>query len=297
MRRSAARIKPIYLWLGIPAVVLLLLGIGHFLRSGHSKNAGSDFGVVARGDLTQEVTVAGTVQPLRRSLITPPYNAYVKTLFVHIGQKVKAGDPLITLAQSLRGGAEDLFPMRAPFDGVVVQVLHEEGEYVETGKDGNGLVRVDDISKRLVISDVPESNIDKIRVGQDVNIKVNSILDREFHGVIREIALAALEKKDYGRSDVEFEVRMELLDGTPEIDMGMSTIVDIITAKRNHVLTLPHEFIEKRRDKYFATLENGERKEIKVGLQNEDNFEIVSGLNENDRIRKVDFSSLPEEED
>jgi multidrug efflux pump subunit AcrA (membrane-fusion protein) len=297
MRRSANRIKSIH-WLGIvagAAVILLWVRMSHgsLPRTG----PGTDLGEVVRGDLTQEVTVAGTVQPLRRSLITPPYNAYVKTLFVHVGQRVKAGDPLITLAQSLRGGAEDLFPMRAPFEGVVVQVLHNEGEYVETGKDGNGLVRVDDMSKKLVISDVPESNIDKIRVGQDVRIKVNPILDRQFHGVIREIALAALEKKDYGRSDVEFEVRMELLDATPQVDMGMSTIVDIITDRRTDVLTLPHEYIEKHKDKYFATLEDGERREIQVGLQNEDKFEIKSGLKENERVKKVDFASLPVEED
>src|SRR5262249_42957373 len=142
----------------------------------------------------------------------------------------------------------------------------------------------------------PESDIGKIRAGQDVNIKVNAVLDRVYHGRISRISLAAKDKKDWGHSAVEFDVRMEMTDTDPRVKPGMSTIVDIITASRQHVLTLPQEYIEKRKEKYFATLDSGERRELHVGLQNENRFEIAAGLRENEHVRRVDFASLPVED-
>ena len=43
------------------------------------------------------------------------------------------------------------------------------------------------------------------------------------------------------------------------------------------------------------TLEDGTRKEVKVGLQNDEMFEIQQGVKEGDRVRMVDFASLPQE--
>ena len=281
---------------GAPAALAILL-VATLSRGSLHPSAPLDPGIgeVERGELLQRVTVAGTVLPVRRSLISPPYSGYIKQIHVKLGQRVEKGDPIISLVQSIRG-AEETHPLRAPFGGTVVQVLHPEGEYIEPAKDNSGLVRIDDMSRLMIQSDVPESDIGKIRTGQDVVVKVNSIIDRPFRGVIRDIALAAKDKKDWGRSAVEFEVRMELLDATPNVRPGMSTIVDIITAKREDVLTLPQEFVEKRNEKFWVTLEKGERREVKVGLQNENLFEILGGLKENDRVKRVDFAALPTEE-
>ena len=105
-----------------------------FLESTHKKTESfstlNKIGTVKKGDLIQNVTVAGTVFPIRKTTYAPPYNAYVKKIYVKLGQKVKKGDPVVSLEQSLGGVHENVFPMRAPFDGTVVQILHGEGEYV-----------------------------------------------------------------------------------------------------------------------------------------------------------------------
>src|SRR5438309_1165925 len=89
---------------------------------------------VKRIDLVQQVTVSGTIIPNRRTMFTPPYNGYVKKIFVDLGSEVKAGSPVVSLSQSLRG-EDDAKPLRAPFSGTVVQVLKTEGEYVEQSKE------------------------------------------------------------------------------------------------------------------------------------------------------------------
>jgi hypothetical protein len=88
---------------------------------------------------------------------------------------------------------------------------------------------------------------------------------------------------------------MEILDKDKEIHPGMSAIVDIITARRERALALAHEYILKEKGQYYVTLAGGEKRKIEVGLQNEEMFEIVRGLQENDQVRMVDFANLPQE--
>jgi len=279
-----------FLLLGLS--LMFLMGAGHGLSNLFNLTPeAKDIGIVRKADLVQQVTVAGLLSPNRRSVLSPPYAGYVKKLFVQIGDRVKKGDPVVTIVQSLTGASEEAYPMRAPFDGIVSQVLRTEGEFVEPAKENNGLVRIDDMTRLFVQSDVPETDIAKIKTGQKVLIKANALADQDFRGVIRNISLAAVEKKEWSRSAdrVEFTVKMEVFDPTAQLHPGMSVIVDIITNKRDKVLALPHEFIDKEADDYFVILESGEKRPVKVGMQNEDSFEIKSGLKENDRVRMVDF--------
>jgi len=270
-----------------------VVAVGAYFVTRPSKNVGRDIASAERKDLLIKVTVAGTVIPNKRTVFTPSYAGYVRKLFVKIGDKVVAGAPVVALAQTASGG-EVGFPLRAPFGGSVVQVLKSEGEYVEEKGENNAIVRIDDLSRLFVVSEVPEADIGRIRVGQEVMVKVNAILDRSYKGIIREIALAAKEKKEWRRSGdgVEFEVRIEITDQDGQVKPGMSSIVDIITAKREQVLALQQEFVEKNGNGYRVTLEDGKKRDIEVGVQNSELFEVRAGLAEGEKVRMVDFLSL-----
>ena len=112
----------------LAACLLALAGSG----CSRGASARQGMGNVRKGDLIQKVTMAGNVVPRKKTLVTPPYDGYISKLFVDVGTHVKAGDPVVSIAQSPQAGEEN-FPLRAPFAGPVVQVLHYEGEYVETG--------------------------------------------------------------------------------------------------------------------------------------------------------------------
>jgi multidrug efflux pump subunit AcrA (membrane-fusion protein) len=219
----------------------------------------------------------------------------VRKIYVQIGNKVKAGDPVISLAQSLRGSAEEVFPLRAPFDGTVVQVLRTEGEYVESQSsqnNGNSMVRIDDLTHTFIEANSPEIEVGKLKLGQEVIIKASAVSSRSFKGKIEHISLAATEQKDWDKSRVEFPVLIQVTDNDGQLKPGMSVVVDIITDKLVGVLTLKHEFIQKDAGKYFVVTEGGEKKNIEVGLQNEEAFEIKKGLNEGEKIQQTDFLSL-----
>ncbi len=274
--------------LGVALVVILASACSKSRVSGSHR-----VGTVSRGDLLQRVTLAGIIVPQRRTVILPPYAGYVRKMYVSIGEKVQAGQPLVSIVQSLADRGE-VFPLRAPFSGTVVQVLHSEGEYVEEKGDQSTLVRIDDLQRLFVMADVPEMDLVKIKPGQDVVIRATAILGKTFKGVIREISIAARERKDWNRSNekVEFPIRIEITDRDPEIRPGMSSIIDVIAARRDGVLKLQHEYVQRKGDKYQVILESGEERPIEIGIQNEEAFEIQSGLKERDRVRQTDFLAL-----
>jgi len=294
------RLKNRYFLGFVVVVIIAAVGLWYFHDS-HSED--ENIGEVERTDLSQKVTIAGTITPNRKTLISASYNGYVRKVYVKIGQKVHAGDPIVSLGQSLKGRAEEeVYPMRAPFDGTVVQILRTEGEYVDPQTSqgmgsGTALVRIDDLSQTFIDANAPEIEVGKLKQGQEVLIKASAILTKTYHGKIKSISLAAREQKDWDKSRVEFPVLIEVTDNDGQLLSGMSVVVDIITQKLKNVLTLRHEFIQKDGDQYFVVTVDGERKNITVGLRNEEAFEIKSGVKEGEEVEQTDYLSLIKNEE
>lgn len=266
------------------------------LKRFFGQNANITNAVAKLSTLEQRVTIAGTVIANKRTVITAPYKGYVKKIFVKVGQTVKSGEPIVSVVQSLNHMDQDVYPLRAPFAGTVSQILKTEGEYVDESKEQSSIIRIDDASKLFVVADVPETEIEKIEMGQEALIKSSAILSRTYKGAIQEISLASKEKKDMwsgSTSSVEFPIRIEIMDKDSQIKPGMSVILDVVTAKKTSVLTLPFEYIEKVGAHYFVTLADGQRRSIKIGLQSDEAFEIIEGLKIGDSVKAVNFSKAP----
>ncbi|NUM88740.1 MAG: efflux RND transporter periplasmic adaptor subunit [Bdellovibrionales bacterium] len=243
---------------------------------------------VERSDLIQKVTVAGNVVPFRYSLITAPYNGYVKKLYVSVGDRVTSGAPLVSVAQSLQS-VEQVYPLRAPFTGIVSQVMRVEGEFVRQDDTSSYILRLDDFSRMYIEAAVPEADRTKLKVGQQAVVRATALGEKTYKAVIREIAFAAKVQQSWSNTQVLFPVRLELLEHDSDLVSGLSVLVDVETAKRPSVLRVGVEFVEKNGGKYMVTLVDGMKKEVVVGIQNEEHVEILNGLSEGDRLRQVDF--------
>ena len=243
---------------------------------------------IGRMDLIQRITITGSVVPERKTVITAPFNGYVKKLYVKIGDKVQRGAPIVSVTQSLQS-IDPAYPLRAPFPGTVVQVAKEEGEFVKQNDSQDYLVRIDKLDKLYIKSNIPEIDRLKIKLGQEAVIKVSAILNKQYKGRVEEIFLASKQQSSWRDSKVEFPAKIRILNFDGDIKSGMSAVLDIITFKQENVLGLPHEFILKRGGDYFVILKDGSERRIEVGLQNEQFFEVARGLEEGDEVRRIDF--------
>lgn len=249
---------------------------------------------VEKGTLIQRVTLSGNIVPARKAIITPSYNGYIKKIFVTLGQKVKEGDPLVTVSTSL-AHSDQAFPLRAPFSGQVVSVNKSEGEYVQQNNLEESIIRIDDLSKRFIQGLLPELDRLKVKVGMEAVVKTNALQNKTFKARVVEINFSSKDQDRWNRSSlVEFPIRLEVLDATEELVSGLTCLVDVITAKKENILTLPHEFIHRKEEGSFVKLKSGETRKIEVGLTNEELVEVISGLSEGDEVQKVDFTEMLE---
>lgn len=277
-------------------VLIVIIGglLSAYLPTSPSSGSRKIKTTVSRSTIIQRVTIAGNVIPARKSLITAPYNGYVKKLFVKLGQKVKKNYPLVSITQSLQSN-DSVYPLRSPFNGTVVSLSKQEGELVQENSTTNYILRIDDLSTLYIYSAAPEIDMIKMKIGQEVMIKASAILDTKFTGVIESMALAAKDQEDWrGNSKVEYDVKIKVNKPYHNLSPGMSAIIDIITAKKKDVLTLPHEFIIQEDGKYYVLRDNDNKTEVKIGMQNESLFEITDGLNEGDVVYQVDILKLLE---
>lgn len=266
-----------------------------FFTATSRKKGAETTGVVTRQELVQRVTIAGTIVSKRRTLVAAPYNGYVRQIFVEVGDKIKPGQPLVSVAQSLQS-AEPVFPLRAPYAGTVVHVQKHEGEYVKEA-DTEYILRIDDLSQFYVQANAPEIDRAKLLNGLEAVIKASAVPTRSYKGKITELTLAPQAASQSGGSrnqGGEYPVRIEILDADSKIGPGMSAVVDIITHREPNVLTLRHEFVVRDESGFFVIMADGQKRKIEIGLQNEDVVQVRSGLSEKDEVRQVDFTDLAE---
>jgi multidrug efflux pump subunit AcrA (membrane-fusion protein) len=247
---------------------------------------------VAKGDLTQRVTISGLIVPDRTVSLLTPYDGYIHKIYVKVGQFVKQGDPVVLVTTTPDGKNEvGAYPLRAPFDGQVVQILKNEGANVEkTGSaEERVILRIDDTKKLYVESDTPEIDYPKLKIGQKVIVKATSMPQKTYKAEIITLFQASKAQTRWERSRVEFPIRVVLLEKDDDLKPGMSVTMDIITAQAEGTLLLRHDFVGKKNDEYFVITEKGEKLPVTVGMRSEEAFEIKSGVLENQKVRQVDF--------
>jgi multidrug efflux pump subunit AcrA (membrane-fusion protein) len=247
-------------------------------------------GTVSRGDVVQRVTMIGTIKPQRSLVVQTPYKGFVRKIYVKIGDQVKRGAPLITIAQSTDQPDSELFPIRSTLDGVVSQVQATEGEsVVESSSFDAYLLRVDDVRKFKIQCDTPEIDVVKLKPGQKAIVRASAVTQKQFAGSIENIARAASAQDRWNRGVVQYRVDVSVNEASSELLPGMTASVDVITAERRDVLRIAQEYIQPEDGKYYAIPLQGEKIEVKIGLQDESSFEIVEGLTEGQKLRQVDF--------
>jgi HlyD family secretion protein len=138
----------------------------------------------------------------------------------------------------------------APFDGVVSQLNVEKGENVITGtmnNPGTQILSVADTSRMIVRTNVDETDVVDVKVGQMATIKVDAWPDSVYHGQVIEVGSTAKGASDLtGSQQSNFEVKVVFLDHVPGIRPGMTADVDIQTHEHKNALAIPIQSVVVR---------------------------------------------------
>ena len=194
-----------------------------------------------------------------------------------------------------------------PIDGIITRINAEVGEMVMTGTMNNAgtvIMEVGDLSEMLVVAQVDEADVGKLKVGQKARVHVQAWPDKVFAGEVRTVALS----HKFGNQGTKYyESEVLLVDPNEQVFTGMTADVDIAVAEHGDVLIVPSQAVlgrkvdelpvqirdqlsEKEREKAFASVvyvfRDGKAiaTPVKIGASNTTHTVIEAGLTAEDPI-------------
>jgi HlyD family secretion protein len=182
--------------------------------------------------------------------------------------------------------------IRAPAGGIVLQRNVDPGDPVvplTSFQEGTDLATVADMRDLIFKGTVDEIDVGKLRLGVEARLKIGALPGEEVLGVLTRIAPQAREE-DGARL---FEVEIELVAGQDVVlRAGYSANADLIIREKNEILLIPERLVLFEDDgaKTFVEIpgrspdDDPEKIEIRTGLSDGLNIEVVEGLEAGDLI-------------
>jgi HlyD family secretion protein len=169
--------------------------------------------------------------------------------------------------------ALDLTQLSAPFAGTVTEVNIKTADRVAPG---SAAIRIDNLSQLEVDVQVSEVDINRIQIGQPVNLSFDAILDNEYHGTVTGVARVG----NVLQGVVQFNVTVELTDPDEDVRPGMTAAVNIIVEQLDDVLLVPNRavrLVDGKRVVYILQDQKLETVQITLGATSDTESEVVDG--------------------
>ena len=179
-------------------------------------------------------------------------------------------------AKHLYNQAKAVVTIRAPFSGIVLEILQEPGTNID---EKTPIAKLADFSKLKVDMQINERQIHHYKKGQKAFITLGS--DTTW-GVISAVALSAYDLTHSFRVTALFDNKKE------SIYPGIFTNVDIITHQQDSTIVLPIPYVSVRSDGshwiYVVHQGKAEKRELTLGRRNGTSYEIIDGLSLGDSV-------------
>jgi macrolide-specific efflux system membrane fusion protein len=283
---------------GIILVVIIAAAIALWKRT--KNNSGEVIREISphTGLIQTLISSTGSVLPQNRLEIIPPVAGRIESILVKEGEKVKKGQTLGWLSSTERAalldaaqgqGEEKLkywqevykaIALVAPIDGEVIVATIQPGQTVTTSTAA--LVLSD---KLIVRADVDETDIGKIKVGQQALISLDAYPQSKIKATVEHI---------YYESTTVNNVTIYKVDILPEevpvfFRSGMNANIDFVVENKENALLIPQEAVQRENNESYVLMRSADGKElvknpVSLGITQDKNVEILSGLTADDTV-------------
>ena len=180
--------------------------------------------------------------------------------------------------------------IRAPTGGMVLELLVNEGDPVvplTSYQAGTALTTLADMSALIFKGTVDEIDVGKLREGMDARIKVGALPEADVEGQVHKIAPKS--KTEEGATLFDVEITLRPVTGVT-LRAGYSANAEIVVQSREDVLLLPERLVTFADGQATVEVPGASdeappvRKDVKVGLSDALNIEVVEGLSEGDLV-------------
>lgn len=208
--------------------------------------------------------------------------------------------------------------LRAPISGRVTSLKAERGEMAIPGMTnlpGATLMVISDMAEIMAEIKVNESEVVRLRTGQNAQVTVESLPGKLFQGKVFEVASAA-EKVGQDANTYRIKVALDMAGkDINQLRPGMNARAVILTSEEKNVLRVPLQAVLERE----GTLEDAQKRgllspesrtvvfihkdgkalerTVKTGIASTQYFEAKEGLNEGEQVLTGPIRKLKELKD
>lgn len=183
--------------------------------------------------------------------------------------------------------ALDYATVTAPITGTVTKVNADEGSYASASAPMFEIANVDTLE---VSTGINEQNVGKIKLGQEVLMKINSVSDQWFSGNITEI------NKVMDSTTKNYPIKISLQNQDKKLVAGMYAEINVVVDHVDNVLVVPVEAIiyKDAQPVAYVAQADGTVKEasLTLGLNDGNHYVVTKGLAAGDQVVVKGNSSL-----
>lgn len=177
----------------------------------------------------------------------------------------------------------------ATVDGMVLDVPNKEGAFIvesSTFQSGTSLAVLADMTDMIFEGLVDESEVGKLREGMELVLNIGALQGKPFTATLEYISPKGIT--DQGT--IKFQIRAAVkLDKELFLRANYSANADIVLEKKENVLAINEGNLIIEEKANFVEVEAApqkfEKREVKTGLSDGINIEIVSGLKASEKIK------------
>jgi cobalt-zinc-cadmium efflux system membrane fusion protein len=175
----------------------------------------------------------------------------------------------------------DLVAIRSPIQGVVLDVNTASGELQRSLDNATSIATIANINDVWVLADLYPRDVQAVRRGEPVDIRVNGYPDTIFHGVVDNISDAV------DPQTLTLKVRVVLRNPHHRLKPQMYATVSITNQNRNAIV-VPATAVIRDGISNYVFVQTGEnkydRRDVRVGDTHDATVEVTGGLNQGDRV-------------
>jgi len=177
----------------------------------------------------------------------------------------------------------------ATVDGMVLDVPNKEGAFIvesSTFQSGTSLATLADMNDMIFEGLVDESEVGKLKEGMELVLNIGALQGKPFTAILEYIS----PKGVTDQGTIKFTIRAAVkLNKDLFLRSNYSANADIVLEKKENVLAINEGDLIIEDKKNFVEVETApqkfEKREVKTGLSDGINIEIISGLKASDKIK------------
>jgi HlyD family secretion protein len=217
-------------------------------------------------------------------------------------QELEAAQNQLQIIQegvSKSSGAVSNTMVKSTIAGMVLDVpVKEGGQVIEsnTFNEGTTIASVANMGEMIFEGKLDESEVGKVKTGMDIVLTIGAIDKESFKATLEYIAPKGLVEN----GAIQFLIRASIgKQKSSFLRAGYSANADIILAKKDKVMAIPESVLQFDKEKPFVEVETApqqfEKRQVKTGLSDGINIEILEGLKKTDKIKQPQLAEVTPE--